>query len=253
MVYPFTRSDFNRFGIFLSSGFRTLQRPKHNGEDWAVTWWRYLAQKALRRKPLIIASANGDLASKVDQYGGLYQDIVTDNGLLIRNVHQESFLRHRGRVQEGEPIGIMGTTGNSTGTHTHFAIKDLERSVWLNPSKLNLTFVDDKTEMIGLKHPVGCEVLKDTRLLKDYTKGRSNANTHLTVRKSTRFDAQSVAEHNGVLFYSCNVSSGYKKYSGWVEAKNIRQYPTSDIAGRDRIIKLDRENRKLKKELEECC
>lgn len=107
--------------------------------------------------------------------------------------------------------------------------------------------------MIGLKHPVGCEVLKDTRLLKDYTKGRSQENTYLTVKKGIRFNAQSVAVYNGVEFYSMNIAADGIKYSGWVEAQNIRQYPTSDLAGRDRIIELDRENRKLKKQIEECC
>lgn len=45
--------------------------------------------------------------------------IRADNGDVFRLLHNRSFIRTGGRVAQGEPVAIMGTTGSSTGVHCH--------------------------------------------------------------------------------------------------------------------------------------
>ncbi|MEI0736764.1 M23 family metallopeptidase [Paenibacillus sp. JTLBN-2024] len=45
------------------------------------------------------------------------------NGYETLYGHLRSISTHTGaRVDQGDPIGIMGSTGHSTGTHLHFEI-----------------------------------------------------------------------------------------------------------------------------------
>ncbi len=53
---------------------------------------------------------------------GNYVAIRHDNGDISRYLHlkSRSNLKIGTRVQKGEKVGIMGTTGRSTGPHLHF-------------------------------------------------------------------------------------------------------------------------------------
>ncbi len=62
----------------------------------------------------------------VNGYGNL---IVIDHGTGFQSIyaHLDSFLKYCGdNVAQGEQIGTMGTTGNSSGPHLHFEIRSLE-------------------------------------------------------------------------------------------------------------------------------
>ena len=73
----------------------------------------------------IIASDGGVV--KFIKYGKTdygYQVVVDhENGILSRYAHLSKILVEPGqRVERGQTVGIMGTTGHSTGTHLHYEI-----------------------------------------------------------------------------------------------------------------------------------
>ena len=91
------------------------QKPEfHNGIDLA--------------SPLntpILAPANG-LVFKLwtDNLNGNAINILHDTGLITGYAHLNSFAIKKGdRVTQGQIIGYVGTTGQSTGPHLHFVVK----------------------------------------------------------------------------------------------------------------------------------
>lgn len=75
---------------------------------------------ATNRSPVdgvvILASYNGGAGNEVR--------IRADNGDVFRELHNASFLVSLGqRVTAGQPVGVQGTTGDSTGVHCHFECK----------------------------------------------------------------------------------------------------------------------------------
>jgi murein DD-endopeptidase MepM/ murein hydrolase activator NlpD len=84
----------------------------------------------------IIASDNGKIeeAGYSNQGYGNYIIIDHMNGFKTLYGHLSQVLTSRGTiVEKGEKIGIMGSTGHSTGVHLHFEI--LEKGISLNPIK----------------------------------------------------------------------------------------------------------------------
>jgi len=74
----------------------------------------------------IYASASGRITSVVRGWGGGYGNYIVinhGNGFSTLYGHLSSFLIGSGQyVDAGQPIGIMGSTGWSTGVHLHFKI-----------------------------------------------------------------------------------------------------------------------------------
>jgi len=53
-------------------------------------------------------------------------DYVTDNGILVRNLHLAAgsvTVRRNDRIRMGQVIGVMGRTGSVTGLHLHFEMR----------------------------------------------------------------------------------------------------------------------------------
>jgi murein DD-endopeptidase MepM/ murein hydrolase activator NlpD len=76
----------------------------------------------------IFASATGDvLISKSTGWNGGYGKYIVvghPNGTQTLYAHlSENYVAVGARVNKGETIGAMGSTGNSTGTHLHFEIR----------------------------------------------------------------------------------------------------------------------------------
>ncbi len=73
----------------------------------------------------IYASASGTVKTYSVRYGyGNYIDINHGNGFVTRYGHLSQFKVKTGDyVQQGQLIGIMGSTGRSTGPHLHFEIR----------------------------------------------------------------------------------------------------------------------------------
>ncbi|MCW2961037.1 MAG: hypothetical protein JWM90_1424 [Thermoleophilia bacterium] len=97
----------------------------------------------------IKAAAGGTVIHAGWEQGGGGNSVVIDhgNGVFSRYAHQSAVGVAPGqKVRQGEPIGQVGTTGNSTGNHLHFEV--LEGS-WVDPQKSG---VDPGPYLSGAKH-----------------------------------------------------------------------------------------------------
>ena len=83
---------------------------KHSGVDYGVP---------LNRP--IYAPISGTLTNVVSQTGG-NMVVIQANGLTHRLMHNNSFSRGNGAVNEGDQVALAGTTGLSTGVHCHWDI-----------------------------------------------------------------------------------------------------------------------------------
>lgn len=84
---------------------------KHSGVDYAVP---------LNRP--VYAPTSGQLTNVVSPTGGNMVVIQDNQGFIHRLMHNNSFSRTNGRVNEGEEVAKAGTTGLSTGVHSHWDI-----------------------------------------------------------------------------------------------------------------------------------
>lgn len=73
----------------------------------------------------VYAVSDGTVRTAYQANGaGNYIVVTMDDGRRIFYMHLASFLVKNGvKVKKGEPVGIMGNTGNSTGAHTHLEIR----------------------------------------------------------------------------------------------------------------------------------
>jgi murein DD-endopeptidase MepM/ murein hydrolase activator NlpD len=122
-------------GARISSSFgmrfhpiRRTNRP-HNGTDFA----------APRGTPIMAAGAG--VVERADWFGsfGNYIRIRHANGYQTVYAHLNGFargVRAGARVQQGQTIGYVGTTGASTGPHLHYEVHKDGRPT--NPMSLNL-------------------------------------------------------------------------------------------------------------------
>ena len=102
-----------------SGGRITFGLHKYNavdvgGKDWCNT--------------PIYAAAAGTIITSDDQGWnggyGKYIKIAHDNGTITLYAHESQLLVSVGQfVNKGQVIGLMGSTGNTTGCHTHFEVR----------------------------------------------------------------------------------------------------------------------------------
>ncbi len=85
----------------------------------------------------IYATKSGTVSKSAYQAGGAGNYVVIDhgNGELSYYYHLDSRAVSAGqKVKQGQKIGTVGSTGNSTGPHLHFAIK--QNNKWVDPLPL---------------------------------------------------------------------------------------------------------------------
>lgn len=99
----------------------------HTGMDFVPSGVYYQTNQAYIKTNAIIvfATMNGQATYAVDQYGAQYVDVInSDSTLLTRYVHlATSFVSTGQQISAGQPIGVMGSTGESTGTHLHYEVR----------------------------------------------------------------------------------------------------------------------------------
>jgi murein DD-endopeptidase MepM/ murein hydrolase activator NlpD len=123
----------------LVSGFRTPARPGHNGIDLAAA-----------RHTTVVAASAGTVATVAcnahhqdgrpwgcDRDGdphtlgcGWYADVQHPGGVFTRycHLHTRPLVEPGEPVVAGQPIGLVGSTGNSSGPHLHFEVHAPDRT-----------------------------------------------------------------------------------------------------------------------------
>lgn len=79
----------------------------------------------------VVAVASGVVTYSKDRFGyGKTVEINHGNGYVTRYAHNADLLVEVGdRVQKGDPIALIGSTGRSTGPHLHFEVLKQGRAV----------------------------------------------------------------------------------------------------------------------------
>jgi murein DD-endopeptidase MepM/ murein hydrolase activator NlpD len=110
----------------IGSGFRPPDRPSHAGVDIVVP--RYTVIHAASAGIVVTSTCNVSVGT-CDQDGGLnvkgcgwYVEIAHTTGLTTRYCHmvERPMVTVGQQVVAGQPLGRVGTSGNSTGPHLHF-------------------------------------------------------------------------------------------------------------------------------------
>jgi murein DD-endopeptidase MepM/ murein hydrolase activator NlpD len=112
----------------IISGFRTPDRPTHDGVDLgAVRGTPILAASA---GVVILALCNSsigtcDVDGGIDVQGcGWYVEILHPRNIVTRYCHmgRQPAVRVGQPVQGGQLLGYVGSSGNSSGPHLHFEV-----------------------------------------------------------------------------------------------------------------------------------
>ncbi len=87
----------------------------------------------------IFSTINGKVNYYVDSEGGETVEVTnTDNSLKVVFIHFSQVLVNSGdNIKAGTPIGVMGSTGFSTGAHVHYEIRIKDGTSWLAVNPLN--------------------------------------------------------------------------------------------------------------------
>lgn len=105
-----------KFRVTSPRGYRTLngKREFHKGIDLVG-----IDDKT------VYSICDGTVRTAYQANGaGNYIVVTMTDGRRVFYMHLASFLVKNGaKIKRGEPIGIMGNTGNSTGAHTHLEIR----------------------------------------------------------------------------------------------------------------------------------
>lgn len=101
--------------ITSNYGFRKSFGRIHKGIDLALN----MGDTVRAALPGVVAKVGYDVGGY-----GLYIVLVHNNGMETRYAHLQKTVPEPGtRVYAGEPVGLGGNSGNSTGPHLHFEIR----------------------------------------------------------------------------------------------------------------------------------
>lgn len=93
----------------------------------------------LTGQPIIFATLSGTTNTYVDQYGANTIEITnSDQTVKTIYIHLSQILIGNGAtVRSGQPIGIMGSTGMSTGPHLEYQVRLNQGGSWVTQNPLN--------------------------------------------------------------------------------------------------------------------
>jgi murein DD-endopeptidase MepM/ murein hydrolase activator NlpD len=112
----------------IVSGFRTGSRPNHQGVDLGAS--RNTVIRAASAGRVVFADCDGDTGNcNIDGSTstpgcGWFVEILHDGGIATRYCHmvRRPNVRYDQHVNAGDPIGVVGTSGHSSGPHLHFEV-----------------------------------------------------------------------------------------------------------------------------------
>jgi murein DD-endopeptidase MepM/ murein hydrolase activator NlpD len=139
----------------VNSGFRTAERPDHNGVDLGAP--RGTPIRAAAAGTVIVVRCNVEPTSRgcdVDGSSrirgcGWYVDIMHQDRIVTRYCHMlvRPSVREGQSVAVGQVIGVVGTSGGSSGPHLHYEVHLGDRS--------SATAVNPVPFMAARKAPLG--------------------------------------------------------------------------------------------------
>lgn len=112
----------------ITSGFRTPQRPTHNGVDLGAVLGTPIVAAAsgiVMVAECDPATGNCDVPGSAATPGcGYYVDIQHADGIITRycHMHTHPMVQVGQHVNVGQQIGIVGNSGNADGAHLHFEV-----------------------------------------------------------------------------------------------------------------------------------
>lgn len=123
--------NYNTYKITSKFGMRTLngKTAMHNGIDLVAR-----ANNGGSRTDSITAHTGGTVdGAGYDSSAGNFLRIKVANNVFMSYFHMRDKVAFKkgDSIKKGQVIGYMGSTGNSTGAHLHFGIKD--NGKWINP------------------------------------------------------------------------------------------------------------------------
>jgi len=114
----------------ISSGFGDRGGEFHRGLDLAAS----------QGEPIHASKAGVVVVAATHPSWGNYTVIVHADGMTTLYAHQQQFIVHVGdSVVQGQTIGYVGSTGNSTGPHLHIEVcrdQSLAQGALLNPQEV---------------------------------------------------------------------------------------------------------------------
>lgn len=141
---PFGGSGLNYCTVsayFMDSGYYLTFGKNHTGVDLVPSDSYFANSNAYKatKKIMIFSTINGKVSHYVDSEGGETVEVTnSDNSLKVMFIHFSEVLVNSGdTIKAGTPIGIMGSTGFSTGAHVHYEIRINSGGSWLAVNPLS--------------------------------------------------------------------------------------------------------------------
>lgn len=113
---------------YITSGFYDMREGgMHSAIDIVPAEAYYQNSEAYKvvRDIIVLATHNGSTETFVDINGAIISTIINESGTVRTGyAHlKTSFVNNGDYVISGVPIGVMGSTGKSTGIHLHYTIE----------------------------------------------------------------------------------------------------------------------------------
>lgn len=126
---------------FMDAGYYLVFGKNHTGVDLVPSDSYFANSESYKtiREIIIFSTLNGKVNYYIDTEGGETVEITnSDNSLKAIFIHFSQVLVNSGdTIKAGTPIGVMGSTGFSTGAHVHYEIRIKDGSSWLAVNPLN--------------------------------------------------------------------------------------------------------------------
>jgi len=125
MTNTYTTESFHEAESLIING--APYNGVEQGIDLVPNGLYFLTNKAakLTQEPIIFDTLTGTTHTYVDPYGALIVE-VTNNAGTIKTVYihmQQILVGNNTLVHPGQPIGVMGSTGLSTGPHLEYQVR----------------------------------------------------------------------------------------------------------------------------------
>jgi len=126
---------------FMDPGYYLIFGKNHTGVDLVPSdsYFKNSDYYKQNREITIFSTINGKVSYYVDSEGGETVEVVNnDNSLKVIFIHFSEVLVNTGdNIKAGTPVGVMGSTGFSTGAHVHYEIRIKDGNSWLAVNPLN--------------------------------------------------------------------------------------------------------------------